>query len=101
MHMRAIFVPVAARPECEAALETTFAMAQRLGSDVIGCHIRPGVLEPGDWDMADLWTMSQSTQHWPTGTEQEQEQGERSAQELFASVSARFGFDVANEPGTR
>lgn len=99
--MRAIFVPVAARPECEVALETTFAMARRLGSDVIGCHIRPTPTEPGDWDMADLWTMNQSSPSWPLGDEREQEHAAQSAKDLFASVAGRHGFDIADEPGTR
>jgi nucleotide-binding universal stress UspA family protein len=98
--MRAIFVPVAARPECEVALETTFAMAQRLGSDVIGCHIRPAPTEPGDWDMADLWTMSRSSQSWPVGDEREQERAAQSAKDLFSAVAGRFGFDISDEPGT-
>jgi nucleotide-binding universal stress UspA family protein len=99
--MRAIFVPVAARPECEVALETTFEMARRLGSDVIGCHIRPAPSEPGDWDMADLWTMSQSSRSWPIGEEREQERAAQSAKDLFTSTAGRHGFEVADEPGTR
>lgn len=98
--MRAIFIPVAARPECEAALETTFSLAQRLGADVIGCHIKPTPLEPRDWDMADLWTMRQSSWAWPPGDEREQEAAARSARDLFSSVAGRYGFELAEEPGT-
>ena len=39
--MRVFFVPVANRPECAAALKTSFDLAGRLGASVEGCHIRP------------------------------------------------------------
>lgn len=97
--MRAIFVPVAARPECEAALESTFSMARRLGSDVIGCHVRPTPIEPGDWNMADLWTMNQ--QGWPVGDPGAEERASAAASELFTAAAARHGFELAEEPGTR
>ena len=39
--MRVILVPVANRPESSRALDSAFDLGQRLGADVIGCHIRP------------------------------------------------------------
>ncbi|MEN3974258.1 universal stress protein [Emcibacter sp. SYSU 3D8] len=39
--MRVILVPVADRPECVHALNTAFSLARQLGSNVVGCHIRP------------------------------------------------------------
>ena len=38
--MRVILVPIADRPECAAALKTSLDLALRVGSDVVGCHIR-------------------------------------------------------------
>ena len=38
--MRVIFVPVADRPECAKALRTAFDLAQQLGANIHGCHIR-------------------------------------------------------------
>lgn len=39
--MRVIFVPVANRPECVAALNTAFSIGRSVGASIIGCHIRP------------------------------------------------------------
>ncbi len=39
--MRVIFIPVAGRPECAAALNTAFAFGHFVGASIVGCHIRP------------------------------------------------------------
>lgn len=39
--MRIIMVPVADRPECAAALESAFSLADRLHANINACHIRP------------------------------------------------------------
>jgi hypothetical protein len=39
--MRLLFVPVADRPECALALQTSFLLAHRLGASLNGCHVRP------------------------------------------------------------
>lgn len=97
--MRAIFIPVAARPECEVALRTTFSLARRLGSDVIGCHIQPQAVDPGDWSMADVWTMN-TAQSWPVLTESEHAEAALAARELFNAVAAAYDYRVLDEPGT-
>ncbi len=65
--MRVILVPIADRPECAAALGVALELGERLGADLIGCHVRahrytatrlpadsiallPG--GPGDWHEA-------------------------------------------------
>lgn len=98
--MRAIFIPVAARPECEAALQTTFAMARRLGSDVIGCHIQPPIVDPTDWSMADVWAMN-SAQSWPVQTEAEHAAAALAARELFESLAKSQGYGISEQAGTR
>ncbi|MBT8137008.1 MAG: universal stress protein [Gammaproteobacteria bacterium] len=39
--MRSILVPVADRPECQAALKQAFKIADELSASVTGCHLRP------------------------------------------------------------
>ncbi len=39
--MRVILVPIADRPECAAALGVALELGERLGADLIGCHVRP------------------------------------------------------------
>ncbi len=40
--MKVILVPVAGRPECEAALKQAFGLAKAFDGNVIGCHLRAG-----------------------------------------------------------
>ena len=44
--MRVIFIPIAARPECAAALNTAFILGHTVGASVIGCHIRSHCYSP-------------------------------------------------------
>jgi nucleotide-binding universal stress UspA family protein len=39
--VRVVLVPVADRPESGLALEAAFALAEALGANVVGCHVRP------------------------------------------------------------
>jgi nucleotide-binding universal stress UspA family protein len=98
--MRAILVPVADRPECHAALETTFALAQRLGADVLGCHFLPAPIEPGNWDMADLWTMNQR-RVWPVPDDDAVDRLAQAAKRLFESAAEKARFALSGEPGTK
>lgn len=97
--MRAILVPVADRPECREALQTTFELAARLGADVLGCHFRPEPIEPGNWDLADLWTMHQR-RVWPIPDDEAVERAAQAAKRLFESLAEGAGFVVSSEPGT-
>jgi nucleotide-binding universal stress UspA family protein len=97
--MRAFFVPVADRPECHAALQTTFQVAKRVGADVLGCHFRPAPIEPGNWDLADLWTMNQR-RVWPVPDDEAAERASLAAKGLFESLAAAAGFALSSEPGT-
>ena len=97
--MRAILVPVADRPECHAALDTAFDVATRLGADVLGCHFRAVPIEPGNWDLADLWTM-QPRRAWPVLDEATAARAADAAKRLFESKAAAAGFPLSAEPGT-
>lgn len=97
--MRAILVPVADRPECHAALKTAFELAARLGADVLGCHFRPTAIEPGNWDMADLWTMNQR-RTWPVPDDEAAGRLAEAAKRLFESLAGKAGLPLSEEPGT-
>lgn len=45
--MRVVLVPVAGRPECARALSVAFALADRIGASVTGCHMRPHRYDDG------------------------------------------------------
>src|SRR5690606_22765839 len=98
--MRAVLVPTAARPECRALLATAFRLAARLGADVLGRHFRPLPLEPGDWDMADLWTMNQRAA-WAVPIGAEAERAAEAAERLFRSYADDAGYPISDAPGSR
>lgn len=96
--MRVFFVPVANRPECAAALKAAFDLAQRLGSSVEGCHIRPHsdskVALPEDLGSVvndeEIWqTLSRGKNSNKTTVE---------AQKLFEAVAAHYNYEVVSKP---
>lgn len=96
--MRSILVPVADRPECQAALRAVFDLARRLGADVVGAHFRAAPLEPGNWNMADLWAMNQRA--WPLPDKDIVERDAAGARNLFEAIAADRGFTSSRAPGT-
>lgn len=98
--MRSILVPTADRPECRDALATAFELGKRLGADVLGRHFRPGPLEPGNWDMVDLWTMNQRGA-WPVIGDGDAIRAADAAEKLFQASAHQAGYPVVTEPGSR
>jgi nucleotide-binding universal stress UspA family protein len=92
--MSLILVPVADRPECAYALQAAFELADRLGGDVTGCHIRPHrysrVTLPAALSGAAEWDAAMRGKN--------PEKMSRSAKKLFADFAGRFGFTVASKP---
>src|SRR5690606_30701486 len=74
--------------------------ARRLGADVLGCHFRPAPIEPGNWDMADLWTMNQR-RVWPVMADEAGSRAAEAAKRLFESLAGDAGFVLSDEPGSR
>lgn len=98
--MRSILVPTADRPECREALATAFELGARLGADVLGRHFRLGPLEPGNWDMVDLWTMNQRGT-WPVMADADAVRAAEAAAQLFRTAAEQAGYPVVAEPGSR
>src|SRR5690606_13799083 len=94
-----ILVPTADRPECRALLSTAFRLGVRLGADVLGRHFRPVPLEPGDWDMADLWSMNQRAA-WAMPIAEEADRAADAAEQLFRSYADGAGYPVSVAAGT-
>lgn len=100
--MRSIVVPVADRPECAQALTTAFALAERLGANVNGFHIRPHRHEsqtkkrptldvtrglPGLGDFFDELT------------EEQVDLNSKAAAKLFKALCADNNFELKNRIG--
>ena len=93
--MRVILVPVANRPESSRALDSAFDLGQRLGADVIGCHIRPH--RESEVRMPSLIRGSGSdwqalTKGWNA------EQLSADAEDLFRARAERAGYRVSRKP---
>ncbi|MEM8500403.1 MAG: universal stress protein [Pseudomonadota bacterium] len=94
--MRVILVPVADRPECIHALNTSFWLARRLGASVIGCHIRPHA--DNDTFLAGEIN-DNSTEVWRRvydsnyGTE-----AHKSAETVFGEIAARHDYPIGSKP---
>ncbi|MFK7733613.1 MAG: universal stress protein [Pseudomonadales bacterium] len=94
--MRVILVPVANRPECVHALNTSFWLARRLGASVIGCHIRPHAdsdtllpNELGD-DGHEVWRRVYQSKYTTGATE--------SAETVFSEMARSFDFPIRSKP---
>ncbi len=94
--MRAIFVPVANRPECIHALHTSFWLAQRLGASVIGCHIRPHADSDAilphrlDDEHHRLWRLAYESKY--------SEKRQKSAESVFIDIAAEHNYPIRNKP---
>ncbi len=97
--MKVIMVPVANRPECEVALDQAFRMADDLGANIVGCHLR---LHRSD-------APSGRRPHWHLHVRRHgdasAEPGKRvaksaskAAQRLFLGLAEKHGFGVIKRP---
>jgi len=92
--MRVILVPVANRPECARALETSFDLARRLSADLVGCHIRPHRVSarriPVTAGLSPAWLAASQGRN--------PERLSRDARELFTRIAEREAYPVATRP---
>ena len=98
--MRVIFVPVADRPECAFSLQTAFALGQKLGANVNGCHIRPH--RQSDIALpAGLGSLDSNDAAWESALRGEKTQKQSdAAKALFSKVSESHGYSLINKPGS-
>lgn len=86
--MRLILVPTADRPESVLALDTAFSLADRVGANVGGCHVR-----------AERFEQSGEVQLMPdvayAATPGVPRLTSRSARDVYVRVAGRHGFDIA------
>ncbi|HJR71048.1 MAG TPA: universal stress protein [Gammaproteobacteria bacterium] len=90
--MRLILVPTADRPESVLALDTAFALAERIGANVAGCHVRGERFEPSSREvrlMPDV-VYGKSIAVLPSTS-----LTSRSARKAYVRTAARHGFDFA------
>lgn len=91
--MRAILVPVADRPECANALQSTFDLAKRLDANVTGCHVRPHRDEQTRGG-AKVPTVLRHSSDWQKGlTEDQVRMDSKAAHDFFMALIERHDFE--------
>jgi len=94
--MKVVLVPVADRPECRVALDVSFALATRLGGDVIGAHLRPHRNTEKGYKPARMTLFSSlSDQALKALSKKHSTAGVKSAQRLFAAAAQAHEFTAA------
>jgi nucleotide-binding universal stress UspA family protein len=90
--MRLILVPTADRPESVLALDTAFALAERIGANVAGCHVRGERFESSSGEvplMPDVG-YGRFIAVMPSTS-----LTSRSARKAYVRTAAKHGFDFA------
>ncbi len=98
--MRVIFVPVADRPECAAALNTAFALGKSVAASVIGCHIRPHGDSPVTL-LSSLNTaaMNNDEAEWQLSAKPDNNgKAKAAAGELFSRLAESHGYELTRTP---
>ena len=94
--MRVIFVPVADRPECAAALSAAFTIGHSVGASIIGCHIRPHtssqVALPSSRGMSGL--SSEDAQWQAASKPLNAKEASAAAKALFAKLAESHGYGL-------
>ena len=93
--MRTILVPVADRPECAVALAGAFEFADRLGANVVGCHIRPHrsskVQKSPNWSQP----VAGAKKAWENNAKvSDQDARSQSARQLLESAAQKYGMRI-------
>lgn len=98
--MRVIFVPVADRPECAAALTKAFSLGQTLGASVIGCHLRPHSYAPVGLPLTTgLSELTNNEAAWQSAWKLKGGKTTgAAARDLFSRVAEQHGYDLLRHP---
>lgn len=95
--MRVITVPVADRPECALALRTAFDLGKRLGSNVLGCHIRPhtnsNIVIPSEFGI-----LVGDGAAWGTAWQSKKKPSSDAARKLFGRVAKAYDLPLIKRP---
>lgn len=96
--MRLVQIPVADRPECIAALQYAFQIAQCTGADVRGFHLRAHRRDPTNVRAGLVFQRSLTDEIDWSATEREAIKSSRSAAHLFEEAASSAGLEMSKKP---
>lgn len=97
--MKVILVPVADRPECKIALHQAFKLADRLSSNIVGCHLREHRAgKTAKQLLRPRIALEGSTGVVARTSKRSGEMGRKSAKKLFLSLADKYNFELSQRP---
>jgi nucleotide-binding universal stress UspA family protein len=91
--------PVSDRPESRTALKVTLGLADRLGANVVGCHLRPSRDKSKDYTARKLMLIGGSDQQSLNELAKKTTQtASAKARESFEKMAREAGFTLARRP---
>ena len=96
--MRVILVPIADRPECAAALAASLELASKMGSDIVGCHIRPHSYSKARLPRGLRVLAEVGEADWDEAMKKrDPDRMSRDARSLFGRITAEAGLPLARK----
>ena len=100
--MKVIYIPVSDSPECVLALHHGFNLGQQIGSNVIGCHIRPhshSKINLPEEPCDSIVTLDSYDLAWEaTLKDSDKTEGHIKAQMLFKNMAQQFNYELRKKP---
>ena len=90
--------PVSDRPESRSALKVTLGLADRLGANVVGCHLRPSRDKSKDYPAKKLLLIGSDQQSLDELARKTTKTASGRARELFEEMAGKAGFTLARRP---
>jgi nucleotide-binding universal stress UspA family protein len=97
--MKVLMSPVSDRPECRSALKVTLGLADRLGANVVGCHLRPSRDKRKEYPARKLLLIGGSDQQsLDELAKKTTKTASARARESFEQLAREAGFTLARRP---
>ena len=96
--MKVLMSPVSDRPESRSALKVSLGLADRLGANVVGCHLRPSRDKRKDYPTRKLLLIGADQQSLDELARKTTKTASTRARELFEEMAREAGFTLARRP---
>jgi nucleotide-binding universal stress UspA family protein len=97
--MRVILVPMSDRPESKAALRVAAGIADSVGANLVGCHLRPHRDGYSGYKTSSLPLFGHPNQKWLDELGRKStESAARRAEKIFSEITGKAGFQSVRRP---